>query len=503
MTAEGRRSPIQVAVRYLLMLTLTFLLGVGAVELAARGESTSAWWPAAGASAITLLLVPRAWRVPGAAGLVVFTGLSNVVAGRDWDLSLAYGFVNALEALAVVWLLTRSGRAPRLATVREVSTLLVAAVVGALIAAVTASTAVALLADGEFLPTSLAVFTSHVSALLAIVPIALAWRPELRSHGSAYRWLQPVVLGFVVLLVFSTANQLPVSFVIFPILMWGAFTLSTRALAVELMLVATAVTTLTMFAGGPFAVAEWGELERRFVVQGFLMTFVISAIYVSAARIEQLTAANRVRRREELLQRGISGAPIGMLMLQESSDGKITALQSNERAQASLGTALSGPIEEPTGRDPAATTEGAAAWAVLAAVHAAVRSRSLEAHPFEAHVGERTLEFTVARIEDESDTTLITVHVDDVTVRRQADRAVRKALRDERETAVALRAADRQREEFVAAVSHELRTPITSILGFVEVLLDESDPDPESRGHLEIIERNALRLRVLVEDILA
>ena len=503
MAAPVRRHPLSLVERYLLMLILTFVLGVAAVELAARGESTSAWWPAAGASAIALLLVPRTWRVAAAGGVVLFTGLSNLVAGRAWDLSLAYGFVNAIEALAVVWFLTRSGRTPRLATVREVTTLLVAALIGAVIAAITASTAVALLEGGAFMPTSLAVFTSHVSALVAILPIALAWRPEARSHGSSYRWLQPFVLGFVVLIVFGTANELPISFIIFPVLMWGAFALSTRALAVELALVATAVTTLTMFGGGPFALERWGELEERFVVQGFLMTFVISAIYVSAARIEQITTADRVRRREELLRRGIAGAPIGMLMLQESPGGDITAVQSNERAHSSLGATLQGPIEPPTDHDTPATAEEAAATAVLAAVRAAARSSTSDAHPFEAHVGDRTLEFTVARTEDEAGATLITVHVDDVTVRRRAALALRKALRDERETAVALRAADRQREEFVAAVSHELRTPITSILGFVEVLLDESDPDPESRAHLEIIERNALRLRTLVEDILA
>ncbi|WP_203656552.1 sensor histidine kinase [Demequina activiva] len=499
-TRQGRRWLIE---RYLVMVSVTFLLGVGAVELAARGESTSAWWPAAGAAAITLMLIPRSWRLPGAAGIVLFTCLSNVVAGRAWDLSIAFGFVNALEALTVVWLLTRSGPPPRLLAVRDVSTLLLAAAGGAAVAGVTAATAVTVFAGDEFLGTAMSVFASHVSALLSILPIALAWRPDIRSHGSSYRWLQPVVLGFAVLVVFAPANQLPITFLIFPVLMWGAFVLSTRALAVELVLMATAVTTLTMFGGGPFALDQWGELERRVVVQGYLLTFVIFAIYVSAARVEQLISSERVRRREELLQRGITGAPIGMLMLQESQDGEVVALQSNGRAQASLGIALRGPLEDPSGRNGPLTREEEATQAVLVAVRAAAKAGTHEAHPFEARVGDRVLALTVARIDDEADSTLITVHVDDVTVRRSAERAVRKALRDERETAIALRAADRQREEFVAAVSHELRTPITSILGFVEVLLDDSDPDPESREHLEIIERNAVRLRVLVEDILA
>jgi signal transduction histidine kinase len=63
------------------------------------------------------------------------------------------------------------------------------------------------------------------------------------------------------------------------------------------------------------------------------------------------------------------------------------------------------------------------------------------------------------------------------------------------------RYADFQRD-FVATASHELRTPITSISGYVELLLeDEALPD-EQRAHLRVIARNADRLEVLVQDLL-
>ncbi|MDQ6739203.1 MAG: HAMP domain-containing histidine kinase [Actinomycetota bacterium] len=54
---------------------------------------------------------------------------------------------------------------------------------------------------------------------------------------------------------------------------------------------------------------------------------------------------------------------------------------------------------------------------------------------------------------------------------------------------------------FVASVSHELRTPLTSILGYTDLLrerLEESDVDPGPE--LDIIERNANRLRTRVQD---
>jgi two-component system, OmpR family, phosphate regulon sensor histidine kinase PhoR len=63
---------------------------------------------------------------------------------------------------------------------------------------------------------------------------------------------------------------------------------------------------------------------------------------------------------------------------------------------------------------------------------------------------------------------------------------------------------DRQKTEFLSTVSHELRTPLTSIQGYLELLAD-GDAGPmtdEQRQMLAVIERNAVRLRGLIEDIL-
>jgi two-component system phosphate regulon sensor histidine kinase PhoR len=60
------------------------------------------------------------------------------------------------------------------------------------------------------------------------------------------------------------------------------------------------------------------------------------------------------------------------------------------------------------------------------------------------------------------------------------------------------------RRDFVANVSHEIKTPLTSIKGYVETLLSGAIDDPERRVRfLEKIDRNALRLANLVQDILS
>lgn len=60
------------------------------------------------------------------------------------------------------------------------------------------------------------------------------------------------------------------------------------------------------------------------------------------------------------------------------------------------------------------------------------------------------------------------------------------------------------KDDFVSNVSHEFRTPLTSILGYVELLLDDDDDLTDSqRGPLEIIRRNSERLLTLVSDLLS
>ncbi len=66
-----------------------------------------------------------------------------------------------------------------------------------------------------------------------------------------------------------------------------------------------------------------------------------------------------------------------------------------------------------------------------------------------------------------------------------------------------LKQLERTRQEFVANVSHELRTPLSLIKGYVETLLDGAKDNPEvASKFLETINRNAERLKLLMDDLL-
>lgn len=58
------------------------------------------------------------------------------------------------------------------------------------------------------------------------------------------------------------------------------------------------------------------------------------------------------------------------------------------------------------------------------------------------------------------------------------------------------------RDSFIAGISHELRTPLTSIMGFLQLALDDDLP-PHLRSWLEASLRNSERLLQLVTDLLS
>ncbi len=63
---------------------------------------------------------------------------------------------------------------------------------------------------------------------------------------------------------------------------------------------------------------------------------------------------------------------------------------------------------------------------------------------------------------------------------------------------------ERLRKDFVANVSHELKSPLTSIRSLTETLLDGALQDAEhNRRFVELIDQDAARLTMLIDDLLA
>ena len=74
----------------------------------------------------------------------------------------------------------------------------------------------------------------------------------------------------------------------------------------------------------------------------------------------------------------------------------------------------------------------------------------------------------------------------------------------QRQVAQRLEQLDATKHDFVASVTHELRTPLTSVVGYLDLILDGDVADTVTQHDmLRTVRRNAQRLSVFVDDLLA
>ena len=127
--------------------------------------------------------------------------------------------------------------------------------------------------------------------------------------------------------------------------------------------------------------------------------------------------------------------------------------------------------------------------------------------------------FEATAAHDAAGATVCRVVVSDVSDRKQAEEALRKANEGleqrVRQRTAELEAtnnslekanrlaecANRAKSEFLTNMSHEIRTPMTAILGYADLMLDEN-VGRATREHVAVIKRNSEHLLGLISDIL-
>lgn len=62
--------------------------------------------------------------------------------------------------------------------------------------------------------------------------------------------------------------------------------------------------------------------------------------------------------------------------------------------------------------------------------------------------------------------------------------------------------ANRKKTAFIASISHEVRTPLNAIVGFSELLIDETYSDTDKKGFAEVINNSSELLLNLINDVL-
>lgn len=96
----------------------------------------------------------------------------------------------------------------------------------------------------------------------------------------------------------------------------------------------------------------------------------------------------------------------------------------------------------------------------------------------------------------------LTTNLDQVV--RQRTRALAESESQLRRKNVELDRLNRMKTEFISIAAHELRTPMTSVVGYLDLIVEGrlGDLPPDLRRPVSSLRRNAHRLKRLVEDML-
>ncbi|WP_130178900.1 ATP-binding protein [Cryobacterium sp. SO1] len=269
-----------------ILLILLAAYGLGLASLAAPNAQfgVAAWWPAA-AAAVLAMLVARGWERAAVAVLVVLVSVaSNLGGGRSLPVALGFGLANALEAVVVTGILANRDEPARLHTVSDVLRFTVAVFCGAVTIGLIAASTLTVFTSATFGTVLLSAIPSHAFAVFVLIPLALVQS----GRGRADRRLELLIqVGFMLLVLgiaYGPGRSLPISFLILPLLTWAAFRFGIKIVAWELCGTALVASGLTSMGIGSFTTGQAGSGigTAGSFVQIFLVTYAGSVLLLAA-----------------------------------------------------------------------------------------------------------------------------------------------------------------------------------------------------------------------------
>lgn len=507
------------------ILAAEVLIGHLSVLLAPPGTLVATFWPAAGLSVAALSVALPSWRRTVLMGIFGVIALANQLGGRPLDLSLAYGLANAAGAATAIWVFTHGSRPrPRLTNLEDFFRLLAGVVLAAAVSSSIGAATVELFSDGNGFVTWRTLVTSHAAAILLIAPLAMELPRHRGQAGPVETVLQWLSLLSMTLVGFRPEQDLPLAFLPFPFLVWGAARLTPRHVAVQLLVFFVMVSALSSAGFGPIVQAVETAGAPVELVGTLLQVWVLAAVLValplSLVKTQQLVTYERLARSHALVS-NILDSTTGTAILGTDREGRIeffnlgaermTGYHAHEvigRATLALVDFGDGRLRIAIGVGDEPDTERLEELigpfldrAQTDSAHTAFTSD----WDFVRRDGEvRTISVAISRrVQDGQPVGFLGV-ADDVTDRRRHEAMVAAALETEKQVVERLAQVDQTKNDFLSTVSHELRTPITSILGYSQLLASD-DTGTLPAMHQQIIgriERNGRRLMGLIEDML-
>ncbi len=501
--------------KYAVLVVATLVVSFLA-QGAVRGDSLVApIWPAAGAMAGTLLLVPRSRTVPWSAVWLPGILVVHLAGGVPPLAAAGAALVCVLESQVVRrLLLPADGGVPSLLDDGDVSRTVRAIAAGAGTAALGYAVVAEVAGQGDPALTAIAVLGTHSASLMVLLPLFLRTPTSPALASVQERALQWGLALSTTVVVFLSSDIPPLVFVVMPMFAWLGFRGTLREASLLLSVVAVVTTVLTAWQVGPV----WG-LESRYdlapeLASGFLQIFLIDCglilLPLSVAVAQQRHSAAEVASGRETLERLVASAT-GTAIIALDEQGRVTLFNPGaERMLGVVGADVMG-----SGLDRFHPADELARLARVAgtrprfidicrALVAGGEPRQLWRF-VRADGEERAMLLSLAAVPDADGRTVgFLATAEDVTERERAREALVRALEHQAAAVRRLEELDQTKTDFVSTVSHELRTPITNIVGYTEMLEDGAGGEltATQRDFLGRVSRNSGRLLVLIEDLL-
>ncbi len=96
----------------------------------------------------------------------------------------------------------------------------------------------------------------------------------------------------------------------------------------------------------------------------------------------------------------------------------------------------------------------------------------------------------------------VEAHLNLQRVRRESEEAVLELMAREKKARASAEVANRVKDDFLALLSHELRTPLNAIVGWSHLLKKGKLSDSDRERAVEVIERNAIAQRAIIDELL-
>ena len=290
-----------------------FLAAKLSLGLLMKPAGVAVFWPAAGiSSGVLIALGPRA-RWPVAAGVMAATVTANLMGDRDIWASAAFALCNTAEALITAGLIQYYfGTGFRLDRLRQVLSLLAAAVVGTVISGIGGAVAYKLFHSPtvSMLITWREWFASDVVGIASVAPLVIGLAAAVREppprneliEGAAALVILAAMTGIIISLPQEPWKTVVPSALLFPLLLWLAARCRPGFAATGAFLVSLTIVWTTIFGIGHFGDTGLPIDDRILEAQALILVVALTAFVLAALFTERRESETRLAHANLLLE---------------------------------------------------------------------------------------------------------------------------------------------------------------------------------------------------------